>query len=216
MRPVVKLDAHGEPILVYRPPTLAEVDWWQDHVQASQAALHPQACNGWTWRREAFRCANFRVGGWRAAYRWLSASAHDIWGFPYEILAVFHTAGPRRPLAMATYLPETVGLRPNSPKALYLEFIMAQPRAMHGHTSADGFGAYLMDRLVLESQARGLGGRICLHAAAGSLCGKYEAWGFTRIGRDVPLPWPRENNGLFYELLPREALAFNARFHQLR
>ena len=120
------------------------------------------------------------------------------------------------PLAVAIYLLDTTGLRPSDPRTLYLEFFMAQPSNIHGYQKSPKFGQYLMDMLIIQSREAGLDGRVTLHAASEGLRKVYEAWGFTGIHANDPLIRFRRNNGLFYELLPSAALAFNQRFDHLR
>ncbi len=207
-------------MLRYRPPAFAEVQWWQEAVQVRAAERFPEACANWNWPALAGLCADTAraSGGFGPAERLYRVAAvfTRTARFDWHIVAVFHDEKPKQPLALAIYLPRTKGLRPGDPQTLYLEWFMAQPKDMHGYGDQARFGQYLLDWLILRSRQYGLDGRVALHAASESLRRVYEASGFLRIDQNERLIRNRRNNGLFYELPPTGALAFNASLDHLR
>lgn len=219
-RPAVRLVRDGPPVLSYRPPTFAEVRWFQEAVQARAAQRFPEVCANWNWPALAGLCVDTGrtpsgVSPAERVYRLASIFTRKA-RFDWHIIAAFHNEKPRQPLALAIYLPRTKGLRPADPQTLYLEWFMAQPRDMHGYGQQARFGQYLMDWLILRSHRHGLDGRVSLHAASESLRRVYESSGFRRIDPNERLIRNRRNNCLFYELPPDNALALNAALDHLR
>lgn len=204
----------------YRPPFMDEVGWWQSTVHPEIVRRFGAPFDGWRWPRLAGLCMNIpRARGWRQSVhrvRQLMSPWAQAANFAYQGVGMFHREEPAQPLALAIFMAATRNLRPNGPDILYLEWFSARPSGTHGYLNTVGFGQYLMDWLTLQSLMAGLDGRMSLHAATEGLCRVYEGWGFERIGDDVPIIRNRRNNGLFYELQPKAALAFRRRFDHLR